>query len=196
MLSISLCSLLCCPSSSSPCFCCCFICTAPIFLASAWIRTYLCGRTCAELPQRNSADATPRVTPRTALTRKQPSGEDDRRNDRSIRPILATAAARGPQKREGAANAPDSRPAALIHALSANAEQRSVNAPTVALEKIARIDHRKRLSMPRLRAIYPSVTRSPPTLPLAETRAGTPDHLGPRLNQHPQPRPNPLLNLL
>ena len=62
--------------------------------------------------------------------------------------------------------------------------------------KIARIDHRKRLSMPRLRAIYPSVTRSPPTLPLAETQAGTPDHLGPRLNQHPQPRLNPLLNLL
>ena len=102
--------------------------------------TYLCGRTCAELPQRNSADATPRVTLRTALTRKQPYGEDDRRNDQSIQPILATAAARGLQKREGAANAPDSRPAALIRMLSANEEQRSVNAPTAALEKIAGID--------------------------------------------------------
>jgi hypothetical protein len=32
--------------------------------------------------------------------------------------------------------APDSQPAALIHALSANAEQRIANAPTAALARI------------------------------------------------------------
>jgi hypothetical protein len=68
-----------------------------------------------------------------------------------------------------AANAPDSRPVALIHVLSANTELRSMNAPTAVLERFAGIDRHKRLSTTRLLAISPFVARWPPTLSLAET---------------------------
>ena len=89
---------------------------------------------------RSSVNATLHATQRTALLWKPPSGEDDRPNYQSILPILAIAAAREPQKCEGAANAPDSRPVALTRVLSANAEQRSENAPTAVLTGSAEID--------------------------------------------------------
>ncbi len=77
---------------------------------------------------------------RTRLIRKFPSGDDDRRIDRLRLPTLATAAARGPWSRKSAVNALALRPAVLILALSANAEQRSENAPTAVLTGSAEID--------------------------------------------------------
>ena len=76
----------------------------------------------------------------TRLIRKLPSGEDDRPIDRLPLPTLVTAAAREPLRRKSAVNALALRPAVLILALSANAEQRSENAPTAVLTGSAEID--------------------------------------------------------
>jgi len=167
------------------------MCRAHFLQARAPVRPYLCGRTCAESPVRSSVNVTPHATQRTALLRKPPSGEDDRPNDRSIPPILAIAAAREPQKCEGAANAPDSRPVALTRVLSGNADQQDGNAPTAARAKIARIDRGRQLSLPRLQ-----VARLPPQLLPVGTGAREPSQPGPRLNHPHQPQRTPQLHLL
>ena len=148
------------------------------------------------LTLRSSVNVMLHATQRTALLRKPPSGEDDRPNDRSILPILAIAAAREPQKCEGAANAPDSRPVALTRVLSANADQQDGNAPTAARAKIARIDRGRQLSLPRLQATELSVARLPPQLLPVGTGAREPSQPGPRLNHPHQPQRTPQLHLL
>ena len=77
---------------------------------------------------------------RTRLTGKLLPGLDDRLIDRLPLPTLVTAAAREPLRRKSAVNALALRPAVLILALSANAEQRSENAPTAVLTGSAEID--------------------------------------------------------
>ena len=76
----------------------------------------------------------------TRLIRKLPSGEDDRPIDRLPLPTLVTATAREWWRCKSAVNALALRPAVLILALSANAEQRSENAPTAVLTGSAEID--------------------------------------------------------
>ena len=77
---------------------------------------------------------------RTRLTGKLRPGRNDRPIDRLPLPTLVTAAAREPLRRKSAVNALALRPAVLILALSANAEQRSENAPTAVLTGSAEID--------------------------------------------------------
>ena len=142
--------------------------TAPIFVASASNRVVLCGRTSVRLPRLKHAHEIHRPQLRTRLVRELPSrDDDDRSNDRSPRPTPEAAAAKGPQRREGAANAPDLRHAAQILALSANAEQQHENATTAAQVGGVEIDPASRSSPPRLRATIPSVVRPPQSRQLA-----------------------------
>ena len=60
--------------------------------------------------------------------------------DQLLLPTLATTTAREPWRYKSAVNALALRPAVLILALSANAEQRSENAPTAVLTGSAEID--------------------------------------------------------
>ena len=77
---------------------------------------------------------------RTRLTGKLRPGREDRLIDRLPLPTLVAAAARELWRCKSAVNALALRPAVLILALSANAEQRSENAPTAVLTGSAEID--------------------------------------------------------